>query len=971
MVQMVSPMLKWIALVLACLLAVVAGAADPDLADGWQMRFGATPGETLQAAWNATWTSHRHEGAPLPRPEGRQVLWMRTKLPQLTLQQPMLTIVSVEQGLEAFLDDTPIYSYGVEHGQAAFAGYRWHAIPLPANAGGRWLTFRIVSNHRLIGINGAIQIRTSAQVTHRVVRNSAGFVVVGSISAFLGLLGLAAFATRGRHAAHFFFGMNALAIGLYLLFRSEARVLLFPFPELATFIEFSLYFLASTAIPGYVASLFSLRRTHPLSLVWMALLAYSLGAIGLAAGGIVPLMATLLPFQIMMLSGAFFTVLMIAFKAIRRDTEAMFLALGVCCLLTAASLDVLVAMGHILPSLKGRLAFVQWGTLAQVIAFASVLVRRFLVLHAEVLESRQLLREKNERLEQLDKLKDQFLANTSHELRTPLNGIIGIAESLLNAGGMSDCIRSNLKLIVKSGRRLSSLINDILDFSKLKERTIELQLQALRPIDEVATVVASAAALVDRKKVEVRNEVPADLPAIEADENRFQQILYNLVGNAIKFTDRGSVTVSAAVEERVVTFHVSDTGIGIPEERRDEIFLPFEQGDASASRRFGGTGLGLTITRQLVELHGGRIWFETEVGRGTTFHFTIPASGREPQSSGNVRPACVDLSQEEAASRLDGEVASGVLGIDLASHLGRPPAVLIVDDEPVNRQVLLNHLWGRGFHLVEVSDGPSALREVHRSKPDLVLLDVMMPGMSGYEVCKRLRKLHSASELPIIFLTAKNQIENMVEGFAAGANDYLIKPFLASELLARVEVQLHNTLLTREVVESRRALEAVVEGVKGVLSAQSRLLALGRTVAAISLGMGASPCCFARVLLLDPSGHSLRDAYSFQLVPSETVPEAIHLHNGISLANVTSVPGFSLQLQKYLNQGTTPVLLPTGELLVPLRHREHLVGFVEICELGLEEIPERAMSFLALFSSIVSVVLQHAPTAGEDSACAA
>ena len=213
----------------------------------------------------------------------------------------------------------------------------------------------------------------------------------------------------------------------------------------------------------------------------------------------------------------------------------------------------------------------------------------------------------NERLRQLDRLKDEFLANTSHELRTPLNGIIGLAESLMDgiAGKLPPGADENLSLIVSSGKRLASLVNDLLDFSRLKNKNLELQ---SRPVDLRAStevVFTLCAPLAVTRHLDLVNEVPGDIPPVLADENRLQQILYNLIGNAIKFTEQGSVRVQAREKEEMLEIRVVDTGIGIPAERLYEIFEPFKQVDGSMSKEHGGTGLGLAVSRQLVDLHGG------------------------------------------------------------------------------------------------------------------------------------------------------------------------------------------------------------------------------------------------------------------------------------------------------------------------------------------------------------------------------
>lgn len=231
----------------------------------------------------------------------------------------------------------------------------------------------------------------------------------------------------------------------------------------------------------------------------------------------------------------------------------------------------------------------------------------------------------SQRLQISDRLKDEFLANTSHELRTPLNGIIGICDSLIDgiAGSLPDRTRANLKLISSSARRLASLIDDILDYARLKTRDITLSLKDidLRQITEVVLAILKATS--PSKNVERINDVSSDFPTVRGDENRVQQILFNLIGNAVKFTEKGTIRVFAVDKGSLVMVHIQDTGKGIPADRVDDIFRSFEQVDGIRVRNHCGSGLGLPITRKLVELQGGTIHVRSIENRGSTFSFTF------------------------------------------------------------------------------------------------------------------------------------------------------------------------------------------------------------------------------------------------------------------------------------------------------------------------------------------------------------
>ncbi|WP_445249586.1 response regulator [Microcoleus sp. OTE_8_concoct_300] len=433
------------------------------------------------------------------------------------------------------------------------------------------------------------------------------------------------------------------------------------------------------------------------------------------------------------------------------------------------------------------------------------------------------LEEQNAQLQRQDKLKDEFLANTSHELRTPLNGMIGLTESLIDGatGQLPEPTISNLEIIALSGRRLSNLINDILDFSQLRHKNIELQIKPVGIREIVDIVVTLCQPLIGTKNLQLINSVTPDIPLVDADENRVQQVLYNLIGNAIKFTESGTVEISAnaislespelADKESSVTSQlqslilrsklqitVSDTGIGMAEDKLELIFKSFEQADGSTAIEYGGTGLGLAVTKKLVELHGGEIQVSSKEGIGSQFTFSLPISQNQyvegKQLSATVRQSLVSRTNDRQLitnATFAQNFNNNSLLDDQQGKENSRVKILIVDDEPVNIQVLGNNLLLENYALAQASSGREALALLETGyKPDLILLDLMMPQMTGYEVCEKIREKFTAIEVPIVMLTAKNQVSDLVQGFNAGANDFLTKPFVKNELLARIKTHI-------------------------------------------------------------------------------------------------------------------------------------------------------------------------------------
>ncbi|MEM6503619.1 MAG: ammonium transporter [Cyanobacteria bacterium P01_C01_bin.89] len=460
------------------------------------------------------------------------------------------------------------------------------------------------------------------------------------------------------------------------------------------------------------------------------------------------------------------------------------------------------------------------------------------------------LQSANRELHRLDELKDQFLANTSHELRTPLNGIIGLAESLSDGsiGVINPNQYKSLSLIVQSGYRLIHLVDDILDFSKFKNNKLLLDCRSLDISPIVKNVIELYQAQAQMQHLLLTSDVEANLPRLWGDGDRIYQILNNLIGNALKFTEAGTITVKAqsvdGEDGSEILLSVTDTGVGIAKENLDHIFRAFEQGDGTTARRYGGAGLGLAITHQLVELHHGEIWVKSTVGEGSTFFVKLPRAelvhqklseqrlnqGEIQQSnqqletdhSNEAEPRKILVNSDVPLTALTSEAAvlnqveetsqfsleniddelisqtnlfSEEVSVEGADSIFR---VLIVDDEPINQKVLADYL-GNGFYEVRtVGSGQAALRTILEEQwlPNVVLMDIMMPFMSGYEATQQLRKTYSPGDLPVIMLTAKNQVNDIVQGLEVGANDYLTKPISKRELLARLKTHLELTHLT-------------------------------------------------------------------------------------------------------------------------------------------------------------------------------
>lgn len=462
----------------------------------------------------------------------------------------------------------------------------------------------------------------------------------------------------------------------------------------------------------------------------------------------------------------------------------------------------------------------QLGSGTEIILFSLALAEKIKRLRLEKEAAEKNARKSQElavkHLKQANQIKDEFLANTSHELRTPLHGIIGIAESLRDTEEVDERIKHNLSLIISSGSRLTHLINDLLDASKLKYHEMELEIDSVH-LKELAEVTIAVSSATVNKPITIKNLIPDTIPAVAADKNRLQQIMYNLIGNAMKYTDIGEVVLSAEAEEKKIKVSIKDSGIGISEVDMENIFDSFKRGTNLSDRSSVGTGLGLSIAKQLVELHGGEITIQSILGEGTTVSFSIPIYGGKKH-----------WTQQIIRNPLE-NLPSGESNYEIAVHTSgqvSPGKILIADDEPVNVHVLLSHLSIAGYELVVANDGEEVLEHLAGNSFDLVILDVMLPKQSGFDVAKRIREQFSLTELPILMLTARSQLEDIIAAFDAEANDYLTKPCSKEELLARVKTLLSLKLAMEEVVTVNNELHDLNQSLEGQVMKRTEELEL-------------------------------------------------------------------------------------------------------------------------------------------------
>lgn len=540
--------------------------------------------------------------------------------------------------------------------------------------------------------------------------------------------------------------------------------------------------------------------------------------------------------QVMAILIGAYSVYALGLAFVRRRKDAVIVLLGALVVLACAVHDVLYNNNIILSNMGEMVSF---SLFILLLLQSFILSRRSSEAFANVhMLSTKLLR--------LDKIKDEFLANTSHELRTPLTGILGITEAILKGsdGELNLRQKQNLSIIADSSRRLANLVNDILDYSKMKNGDILLNIRPIQIEGLIRTSVKVFQQLAGTKNLAILSEIQENLPPAMADENRVVQILYNLVGNAVKFTVNGYVKISAMKKGGMVQVCVSDTGEGIPEDKLEDIFKTFEQVDTSMTRRYGGTGLGLSITKRLVELQGGSIYVESQPGKGSRFTFSLPM-------------AEVPLNKEMYTEEMNREMPEFVPAFDdlptLPENTEGVIQVLLVDDDIVNLQAAAATLRLGGYGVTLAGSAREALEKLNQNiSYSLVILDVMMPEMSGYDVCRNIRQQRTVFELPVLMLTAKTGTSEIVMGFEAGANDYLPKPFEPEELLVRV----------RTLTELKASVDKAITAEVAFMQAQIKPHFLFNTLNTISSFCDTDPIRAQQ--LIDDFSSYLRQSFDFK-----------------------------------------------------------------------------------------------------------
>jgi signal transduction histidine kinase len=475
------------------------------------------------------------------------------------------------------------------------------------------------------------------------------------------------------------------------------------------------------------------------------------------------------------------------------------------------------------------------------------LERKVRVRTRELARSKRNLQHSLEKLRESDRHKTEFFSNISHELRTPLMMILSPLEQMARREPRecSEQTRSLLGVASVNAQRLLKLINQLLDFAKLESGHARLRPEAVALNEFIERLAASARPLAEQRGLSLALELDAAVGVITADEEKLDTIVTNLISNAIKFTPGGGrVTIRTGIaasdmsvfDDPQVLIEIEDTGIGIDEQNFVRLFRRFSQVDGSTSREFAGTGLGLALVKELVELHEGRVDVVSEPGRGSRFSVTLPARCAQTGGSAAFEQPSASLRANRFADLLQCDAfEADSIG---STEPGSPGAatILVVDDMPEVRR-MVGQILADQYRVTYAVDGESGWSAVLRERPDLIISDVMMPRVDGYEFCRRVKQHPETAAIPFVLLTAQAQLNLKIEGLNVGADDYLVKPFNSEELLARIRSLLRLREMHCDISDKNQRLEltlAELQRTQNQLIQAEKMSSLGQLVAGLA-----------------------------------------------------------------------------------------------------------------------------------------
>lgn len=844
-----------------CLNAESMKADSPiiELRTGWQYRIGDSPADSSgRLIWLddsvslSEWTSVNSLNE-IPAERQSKALWLRIRLPDWKGPSPGLFAGRVDQIMQIYLEDELLYQYGDFYAvnDNRFQSWRNHLIPLPDHFTNHWLTFRIWSDGPDIGVESPVLLGSLYDIQRDQLIGDLDDMILSSLFLLFAVALVLLFFFLRRDPLYLITALYLSVIGLFILSNSPLLMTLFHAPILFFLIDTISMF--SIPIAGYllIENVMLKKYKTIIRRLWQIHLLYLIVTLIVIQFSEKIDRSQLLEFYL-----AISTILMVVcayviFRCRKQlGHEIKILLEGILIFFSTLVIEIVFFYNTVIISGETfKLNWLPYGAFFFAASLVWLIIYRYnetnkqknaaqkenleYMIQNERLKG-QMIRKKleSEKWQELDRLKSRFLANISHEFRTPLTLMLGTARQLIDENH-NDVVTERSQMQEKQGLRLLRQVNNLLDLSKLDAGKMKLQAEEKDIISLIKGIFHSLESFARQHEIEMVFKSENESVKIFYDFNKMETIVSNLISNAVKFTRPGGKVDVIVSQNEYLEIRVADTGPGISQEHLTHIFDRFYQTGSNDVNVQKGSGIGLALTKELVKLHHGEITVESEVGKGSVFTVQLPL-GREhfsedgsdfgggtlltpsvPLDRGMLESEIVKVSDCEEHSqtptsvlpqgrKLESSNANepGLLSPDSDSEL---PILLIVEDNTDMRRYI-REVLSEGYRIEEAADGEAGLARAAELIPDLIISDVMMPKLDGYQLCEKLKTDERTSHIPVVLLTAKSDKESKMEGLEQGADDYLVKPFESDELRVRVK----NLIEQRQRLRQRFASEITI-----------------------------------------------------------------------------------------------------------------------------------------------------------------
>ncbi|MCK5149125.1 response regulator [bacterium] len=826
-----------------------------ELNTGWQYRTGDSP---IDSTGKFVWLEdslNSSQWKPFTQPNsliltGRiKSLWMRTRIPDWRGTGPGLFTGSIKHKMQVFLGDEQIYEFGdfLSQEDNHFQGWRHHLIPLPDHFQNQIVTFRIWSDDKYTGIGSSVRLGSINDITKKLFLGNVDDLVFSTLFIFVGIVLLVLF---------LFFQKNRLVLGLALflftigIFTGSNALFLqtvINAPYLFFLLDILSLFMAPVGCYIVIGQVIPREYQRTVQRLWQLHLLYAtVTSVLLALFRDISLDPLYNSFFILASVSMVISVILILLSIRKGGVEIKLLLAGI---LLSFFFNMLEIFSYVLglshSDMHFRISWIHIGVLCFVVTLVWIVIYRYTetnrqkeaaqadvlesVIQSERMKSEMALKHvEAEKFKDLDRMKSRFFANISHEFRTPLTLILGMAKQLEQQAS-NETEQSKFGMLIRNGNRLLRLVNQLLDLSRLDGGKLRLQAREWDIVTLIRGICHSFEFYARQHEIDIVLNACQTPALLFFDYDKMEKIVGNLVSNAVKFTPAGGRVEVSVLMNETLDIVVEDTGPGIDSQHLPHIFDRFYQAGNGYVKDQQGSGIGLALAHELVKLHHGDIDVESEMGKGTVFTVRLPL-GREHLEEDECEYG-VELSTTTPTSVLPQgrKLDSGGLddsgahlqkeSYEIVPHQGDPslipprggtkggvgittghpesPILLIVEDNADMRAYIRDMLTG-DYQIIEAEDGRIGFDRAAERIPDLIISDVMMPKMDGYELCEKLKNDEHTSHIPVVLLTARSNQESKMEGLTQGADAYLIKPFESAELNVRVKNLIDQCRLLRQ-----------------------------------------------------------------------------------------------------------------------------------------------------------------------------